>query len=381
METPLQPAEVPRTRSVDGPAALKSPTGLDGVQFLVLCTGMLWLLWPQPALAQAIEQRIDRIEEQVETLQEGQRKDFWDKVDASGTLIGGVLVAFIGALATGSYNRRQRRLESQHKSTEYEISRLRAVGEILPHLAAEDERIVEVAIVAIAELGNPELASTIATTYQRHGGIGALSRLSTSSNATVSKVAGISLEAIGNKLHESAVRILVGREGRVAATGTGFALGSSGLIVTASSVVVEGCGEAFAGGIEAEPIPLETVYVEGSDVGLAVFRSRSPLPPLIVGSASDLHLGDPVQTLFYGKGGKRALVSGSAGGLLGDRLHVTGMSTERGAAGAPLVDGSGRVVGMHVAFDPLTNVATALTAERLLRTWDETPELRTHPLS
>lgn len=77
-----------------------------------------------------IEQRLDRLEESVS------KKDFWDKLEASGAVVGGVLVALIGGFATRVYNRRQEAVDLREKSQDRNITRIKTVGELMPFLGS-----------------------------------------------------------------------------------------------------------------------------------------------------------------------------------------------------------------------------------------------------
>jgi hypothetical protein len=74
------------------------------------------------------EDRITRLEREIRDLREAvdatAEKDLWDKLEASGALIGGVLVAAIGAFATIAYNTRQQRAAERQAAQQLIVNRV-----------------------------------------------------------------------------------------------------------------------------------------------------------------------------------------------------------------------------------------------------------------
>lgn len=75
------------------------------------------------------------------------------------------------------------------------------------------------------------------------------------------------------------------------------------------------------------------------------------LQPLEIGSSTTLRRGDPLYILSFAFGAIDATQSrGRFVRQDDDRLLIFGFSTPAEASGAPVVDGSGQVVGMHYSW-------------------------------
>lgn len=163
---------------------------------------------PAPA-ATTIDQRVEKLEEDIQDLREAAEKDVWDKLQASGPLIGGFLAAVIGAFATVLYNSRQQRAAERQAAQELTVNRVKTMGELMPFLSSENPRQVEAALVSISELGDPELATNMSVIYKHEGGVGALGRLASGPDEAVAETARATLESVFAGLHESAAVIRI----------------------------------------------------------------------------------------------------------------------------------------------------------------------------
>ena len=148
-------------------------------------------------------------------------------------------------------------------------------------------------------------------------------------------------------------------------TGSGFVLRSDGYLVTNNHVVAvagdEGSIEVqFADGSQQ---PAEVVGSHAS-YDLAVIKvDQQGLPALAFGSSKDVQVGDPVIAVGAPLGLDSTVTSGivsavdrpvSAGESQDERSYISAIQTDAainpGNSGGPLLDGSGRVIGVNSAI-------------------------------
>jgi hypothetical protein len=281
-------------------------------------------------------------------------KDFWDKLESSGAVIGGALVALIGAAATYVYNRRQQSIENQQNEQNQYLQRVKTVGEILPHLSSSDVRAREAAIVVVGLL-DPKLAAQLGSIYEDAGGLGALNRLTKSTDETTSQFIDESLQAISDRL-APAVVVLASGEGTV---GTGFYLGAGDTIIT-NAYVIDRLADGQDVSVKCSDGSTHTAVLLRKDDRLAALRSSASGPALSLGQADGLRMHDRVYSLDH-FGGMR---SGEVGGYNEEGLlRISGMNTKPGSGGAPIVDASGHVVAVHYAVHGETGEGFAVPAE------------------
>ena len=154
---------------------------------------------PSPTPTKSYEQRIDDLEESYSALSEkidSPRKDIWDIINSLSGLISGIVIVIISIIASRVY--RERKLA---------ISKAQTIEKFLPHLFSDNEKFVEIALLAIAELGSVDIASNIAEKY-KEGAISALNRLSGSVDRDIAKEAKNSLQSISDDA-KNRVRALV----------------------------------------------------------------------------------------------------------------------------------------------------------------------------
>ncbi|APR78924.1 Transcriptional regulator, CadC [Minicystis rosea] len=134
--------------------------------------------WGAPPGEAPLDPQIASLEERLGTRigkLEKREKDIWDKLSALSGLLSGAVVAFIGFYATNIYNRRQREAEVSRKNHEIRISEAQAIEKLIPHLAKEDTKAA--ALIAIATLGNDDLAVKLAATFPGRGSTVALATI------------------------------------------------------------------------------------------------------------------------------------------------------------------------------------------------------------
>jgi hypothetical protein len=98
------------------------------------------------------------------------KKDMWDRVPAISTFVSGVIIAAIGLYFTHSYNSRQ----NDARAYEARVQEMQTVEKFIPHLIGTDEAAKKGAIIAVATLGSPQLASRLGALYASPGTIDAI---------------------------------------------------------------------------------------------------------------------------------------------------------------------------------------------------------------
>jgi hypothetical protein len=109
------------------------------------------------------------------------QKDIWDKLGALSGIVSGILVALIGFYATYIYDQRSRDAEESQRNRSTIATELQTVEKFLPHLASDNEKEKEAAILAVSSLGNTELAAKLATLFGGAGANAALTSIAASS--------------------------------------------------------------------------------------------------------------------------------------------------------------------------------------------------------
>lgn len=104
-------------------------------------------------------------------------KDIWDKLSAVSGLISGILVALIGGIAAYLYRERERITSESRDKKELALMELQATQGFFPYLLSENEKEIELAILAISSLGSPRLATQLAAYLQRTGARKAVSKI------------------------------------------------------------------------------------------------------------------------------------------------------------------------------------------------------------
>jgi len=148
-----------------------------------------------------LESRINKLEEQISSLDKKIQKppkDYWDIVGILSGFFSGLIVAAIGGLVTYLYQRRegalrlaqsqkenedrtaklrledlenqraatQLEIEKTNKEREIAISQAQTVRELLPSLQSTDQKIKQAALTLIAVLGNSQLAVQLSSLFE-----------------------------------------------------------------------------------------------------------------------------------------------------------------------------------------------------------------------
>ncbi|HSK27468.1 MAG TPA: trypsin-like peptidase domain-containing protein [Jiangellales bacterium] len=171
-----------------------------------------------------------------------------------------------------------------------------------------------------------------------------------------------SVAGIAQRVLPSVVSVRLGN-----GNGSGFVISSDGYVLT-NNHVVAGAGDGaivlqFADGSES---PAEVVGRSPS-YDLAVLRvDRDDLQPVVLGDSAGIAVGDPVVAIGSPLGLEGTVTSGilsatdrpvTAGGQ-GETAFINALQTDAainpGNSGGPLVDGSGRVIGVNSAIASLS---------------------------
>lgn len=184
---------------------------------------------------------------------------------------------------------------------------------------------------------------------------------------TVAEVAAAVKESV-------VVLLYTGRDGRPHGLGSGFVVSADGLIATNLHVIGEG-----------RPITVllpdgskhQAVAVHASDrkLDLAVVRiAAKKLRPLPLGDAAALKQGQPLVALGHPRGLKHSVVAGVLSGrraIEGVEMLQLAVPIEQGNSGGPVLDMTGRVVGVVSMKSQVTpNLGFAVPAAALKKLLD-----------
>ncbi len=200
-------------------------------------------------------------------------KDVWDKVSAISGLISGLTVALIGFYATNVYNRRQRELEEHRRDQELLVSQVQTVEKFIPHLSSDNEKTKAGALIAIAQLGNEELAVKLAAAFGGSGGTAALKSITSTSGGQVRASAAEALGKIGPDAVDATPALVA-------------ALYDPGENVRASAA--EALGKIGPAAAAAAPALLAALYDRDKNVRASAAEALGKIGPAAAPTAPDL---------------------------------------------------------------------------------------------
>ena len=343
-------------------AAAVSPTAVDQASSTT------------PAKVSTNQASLDRVRVEVAELRkkiEKPPKDVWDKLAAVSGLASGVVVAIIGFYATNVYNRRQKAAEEHRKDQELVIAQIQTVEKFIPHLSSADEPTKGAALVAIAALGNEDLAVKLATAFKGSGATRALTTIASSAAPETAKNAERALRDVLAFLKPSVVTVHQREERRA----SGFVVSDDGLIVTTAHAIAQiPLNELMVGLPSDLLVPASVVKVdEDRDLALLATKAEEPLTPLDL-SPTTPTLGESVVALLVGLNAELRVQIGTVSGLVaqpaipgvvpGERIGVL-LPVEPGASGTPVVDSEGRLLGLVQATDRTGTTLLIPAAEAL----------------
>lgn len=165
--------------------------------------------------------------------------------------------------------------------------------------------------------------------------------------------------------------------------GTGFVIDEDGLILT-NAHVIAGADEISVTFFDGSSLDAELVgSFPGEDLAMVRVEGREDLRPAVLGSSSDLAVGDDVVAIgnALNLGGQPSVTTGivsaldrsiSAPGISLDNLIQTDAAINPGNSGGPLFNSAGEVVGINTAKIPdASNIGFALSIDSVKPLIDE----------
>jgi len=138
------------------------------------------------------------------------------------------------------------------------------------------------------------------------------------------------------------------QEGHKRGLGSGFVASSDGSAIT-NYHVIRGAYKATAKFGDGTFAPVSGVVAYDPDHDVAVIRVQAASPPTLqLGSAEDLRVGDHVVAIGSPLGLQNTISEGIVSGLRGNVIQMSA-PISRGSSGGPVLDSTGKVVGVSVA--------------------------------
>ncbi|HVR23660.1 MAG TPA: serine protease [Candidatus Polarisedimenticolia bacterium] len=313
----------------------------------------------------------DRLESEIAELRkkaEKPPKDGWDKLTALSGLSSGILVALIGFYATNVYSRRQKASEERRKDQEILISQIQTVEKFIPHLASDNEQIKGAALIALAALGNEDLAVRLASAFKGSGATRALTEIASTGGDTQA----------GQSAKRALVDVLAFLQPRIVTfytkglrRATGFIVSPNGLMVTTAHAVEGEDPSQFEVKLPSGQMsPVNLVKIDESrDLALLKTDTAEELTPLDL-SPGAAKLGESVVALLIDLNGSFQVQLGTLAGLSVSNQGLFGKGLERiavslpvfpGSSGTPVVDREGRLLGLVQASNRGTSASIPMT--------------------
>ena len=294
--------------------------------------------------------RLSKLEADLEKLR-AKPKDGWDKLAAVAPFVSGAMIGAIGIYATSAYNARQLQTQALQNDRAIVVAQVQTVEKFFPHLSSTDDRVREAALDAIAVL-DEQLALKLAAHFGGRSGAAVLARLANSPDPTVAIPASSALAGQFERLKSVVASVRSSSD----IQSTGFFVSSDGLLVVPSfifgsettgderiTVQLHGVAESF----------VAELLANDDEAHLALLRVRvgRPVTPVQTWN-TEPKLGDQAMVLAFVAGSEWVGRAGYIVGLDVARGRITtNIPSESGFAGAPVVDTSGRVIGMAESRD------------------------------
>lgn len=195
--------------------------------------------------------------------------------------------------------------------------------------------------------------------------------------------AATSVKEIANKARSAIVVItFAGREGDQQGLGTGFVIDKQGLVATNLHVI----GEARPISVQTadgKTLPVTAIHASDRALDLAILQVEGDQLPALELNDSEPEAGDAIVVLGNPHGLKNSVVSGVVSGLReieGRRMLQLAVPVEPGNSGGPVIDQTGKVVGIvtmkSVVTDNLGFAVTVKDLQSLIRQPNPVPMAR-----
>ena len=336
---------------------------LLAVLLMIYCARDLAAQDQDPQKTPNIAEQLETLDSRVADLEEKipHAKDFWDKFGVITPLLSGALVALIGFYATNVYNRRQREAEVNRKDSELLVAQVQTVEKFLPHLSAGNEESKKAALIAIAALGNAQLAVKLARVFGGSGSTGALTNIAQTESPEIAEAASSALAHLFDYLKTTVVTIHE-RESRRA---SGFVASENGLIVTVAHAIRDLAPSDLRVGLPDGKLAVANLLVTDVNLDLALIRcaTSEPLPSVEL-APSNPRLGSRVVALMVSLAGQLIARVGHVSNLRSETPVVFDKDVQRlskgvgveldvedGSSGAPVIDDEGHLLGIIQASD------------------------------
>ena len=295
------------------------------------------------------------------------KKDFWDKISSSSTLISGSAIALVGIFATSVYNERQLDAQNLQKERELQVRRVQTVEKFFPYLIEKNESTKQGALLTIAALGDEELATNLAKHFGGKGSVSALKSLARSDDQKVAKAASEALtkEAIIDLLYKATGKVVVegvSSDGLLfRRVGTGFFVSTNGRFLTAAHLLnIPGTSNSTAGSWPGADTRIEISLLEESrgrkakllkvnrQLDLALFQvDIDENTPAISFAEKEPKFASEVMILGHTRPFLTLLISGRIVASRPTELLIDA-SLHEGFSGAPVVNSVGQIVGVVI---------------------------------
>jgi len=314
-----------------------------------------WIMDPD------IEQRFARIETDIKEIKK-KPKDRWDKLAALAPFLSGVMIGVIGIYATSTYNARQLEMQALQKEREFTIARVQTVEKFFPHLSSTDDKVREAALDAVAVLGEQQLALKFAALFGGRSGATVLAKLANSTDPSVADPASSALAAQFDRLRSVVATVKSG-----VAESTGFFISADGLLIAPSFIIPLPLKQTLSSRVTIQlpssqvSYQAEVLYTdEGMHLAMIKVALDRPVVPVQAWNTKP-ELGEYALVFAYARG---SVWVGKSGRVIAVDVQdprtkigriATDITSEAGFAGAPVVDISGRLLGMAESRDAAGN--------------------------
>lgn len=239
----------------------------------------------------------------------------------------------------------------------------------MPQLQSSDPRAIEAALLSISALDS-KLATDLATLFRSPGAVSALSKIASSPNPEVARLATESLGSLFESLRSAVVTILDKNNRQI---GSGFFISPDGHVLTTHYVVdrqAESISVKWKGYIYKA-----SIIAQRAEVGLAVVKIEGrQFPNLPIGAQKPIQVFDLIFALIFERElgwrletGRIIGLDSSLEELPGQLLMITDLCANRGADGTPVVDTTGNVIGVIYSMKTDETLTIILPAEPISR--------------